>query len=224
VGIVEGFEGMSDNLAGLPDLAVARANLAINQGVILSASQDLNLVTAAGTYYTVDATSTKLPLGAPTDWYFLEVELWRPRLQGDLKQTITALQSDQMFVRRSVGSTWQPRVAMSPTVLKSSLSSNVAMTTINALFNGPAVSQGTAGTWLVTGSITLLDSGSGTSIEYAKLWDGTTVIASGGAQFLVVTCAVAVRRHHQSGRQSSNRLYAGCYHDLFHAGQCNGLR
>jgi len=47
-----------------------------------------------------------------------------------------------------------------------------------AFFDGPSVSQGSAGVWYVSGSLTLEDTATNTQF-FVKLWDGTTVIASG---------------------------------------------
>lgn len=62
--------------------------------------------------------------------------------------------------------------------ITNSLSGDVALSNIASYFDGPSVAQGTAGTWFVSGSVTITDTG-GSAIYYAKLWDGTTVIASG---------------------------------------------
>jgi hypothetical protein len=58
-----------------------------------------------------------------------------------------------------------------------SLSGDVALNNTTNYFTGPTVSQGTVGTWRAYGNVTL---GDGTAAAmYAKLWDGTSVIASG---------------------------------------------
>lgn len=67
---------------------------------------------------------------------------------------------------------------VSLTSLTNSLSADVAMNNTANYFTGPTVAQGTSGTWLATGTVTLLDT-VGSSDMYCKLWDGTTVIASG---------------------------------------------
>lgn len=70
--------------------------------------------------------------------------------------------------------------------ITNSLSGNVSLTT-TSYFDGPSVSQGSSGTWLASGTVTFVDSGAASTFN-AKLWDGTTVIASasaatGGAAF-----------------------------------------
>lgn len=63
------------------------------------------------------------------------------------------------------------------TKLTNSLSGDVALNNTGNYFDGPVVAQGTAGTWFVSGSVTCQDT-AGAAAYDAKLWDGTTVIAS----------------------------------------------
>jgi hypothetical protein len=58
-----------------------------------------------------------------------------------------------------------------------SLSGDVSLNNTANYFDGPAVAQGTTGTFLVTGQITVRDTAA-TATVYAKLWDGTTVCNS----------------------------------------------
>ena len=58
------------------------------------------------------------------------------------------------------------------------LSGDVALNNTANFFDGPTIAQGTTGTWWVSGSVTLKDTAGAASFA-AKLWDGTTVIASG---------------------------------------------
>ena len=62
--------------------------------------------------------------------------------------------------------------------ITASLGADVALNNTANYFDGPSVAQGTTGTWFVSGTVTVKDS-SATEV-IAKLWDGTTVIASGG--------------------------------------------
>jgi hypothetical protein len=50
------------------------------------------------------------------------------------------------------------------------------MTSANTYYDGPAVTLST-GTWLLTGTVTV-DGNANSTIETAKLWNGTTVAAS----------------------------------------------
>ncbi len=73
---------------------------------------------------------------------------------------------------------WIAHNTVRPTVLANSLSTDVSLSSTASFFDGPAVAQGTAGTWLAMGTITL--SNPFTSTQFScKLWDGTTVIDSG---------------------------------------------
>lgn len=58
-----------------------------------------------------------------------------------------------------------------------SLSGDVNLNNTANYFDGPSVAQGTSGKWFVSGTVTVNDAS--TAVFYAKLWDGTTVIASG---------------------------------------------
>ena len=61
--------------------------------------------------------------------------------------------------------------------ITNSLSGDVALNNTALYFDGPSVAQGTVGTWFVSGSVSI--NGGGNNVIYVKLWDGTTVIASG---------------------------------------------
>jgi hypothetical protein len=58
-----------------------------------------------------------------------------------------------------------------------SLGADVALNNTANYFLGPTVAQGTAGTWFASGTVEVYDTAGAASI-HAKLWDGTTVIAS----------------------------------------------
>jgi len=70
-------------------------------------------------------------------------------------------------------------VNMSP--ITNSLGADVALSNTALYFDGPSVAQGASGTWFVSGSVTVGD-GTGSQQFYGKLWDGTTLIASGYTQ------------------------------------------
>ena len=61
--------------------------------------------------------------------------------------------------------------------ITASLGANVAMTVTGTYYTGPSIAQGTSGTWLVSGNVTVQNTGGG-DIVNVKLWDGTTVVAS----------------------------------------------
>jgi hypothetical protein len=62
--------------------------------------------------------------------------------------------------------------------LTNSLSGDVALPISTAYAAGPQVAQGTSGIWFASGSVLVTDTAAGAPF-FAKLWDGTTVIASG---------------------------------------------
>ena len=67
-------------------------------------------------------------------------------------------------------------VSMSP--ITNSLTGDVALNNTGTYFDGPSVAQGTAGTWFVSGQVVVRDT-AGAATMTGKLWDGTTIIASG---------------------------------------------
>ena len=71
--------------------------------------------------------------------------------------------------------TWTVPVLSS---LTNSLSGDVALNNTSNYFDGPSVAQGSTGTFWASGTVTLNDTGGTASNFHAKLWDGTTVIAS----------------------------------------------
>lgn len=62
-------------------------------------------------------------------------------------------------------------------IYTAALSGDVALNNTGNYFTGPSVAQGTVGTWEAMGTITVVDSGGAVTFQ-AKLWDGTSVIAS----------------------------------------------
>lgn len=73
-----------------------------------------------------------------------------------------------------------PAARLPSTPIANALSADVALNNTANYFDGPSVAQGTSGTWLATGQVTVQDTGTSAQI-FCKLWDGTTVIASGNA-------------------------------------------
>lgn len=85
-----------------------------------------------------------------------------------------------------------------PSNLSAALGADVTMSNTALYYDGPSLTQGTSGTWYVSGSITLgVTAGNPINV---KLWDGTTVIASGEATGPTVTGVFQV---HLSGIISS---------------------
>ena len=75
--------------------------------------------------------------------------------------------------------------------LTNAISGNVSLNNTSNYFDGPSVAQGTLGTWWATGQVTVSDSAGSAAIR-CKLWDGTTVIASGEGNFVTGLEATSV--------------------------------
>ncbi len=78
-----------------------------------------------------------------------------------------------------------------PTPITNSLSGNVVLNNTSQYFTGPSIAQGAAGTWWVSGNVTLAD-GNGAAFFDVLLWDGATVIASTRAWTAAVNGIVSV--------------------------------
>jgi hypothetical protein len=63
------------------------------------------------------------------------------------------------------------------TTVTNAIGADVLLSNTGVYFDGPIVTQSNAGTWFVSGTVTLTDT-SGAASFSAKLWDGTTIIAS----------------------------------------------
>lgn len=70
-------------------------------------------------------------------------------------------------------------VALPSGAQSSALSSNVSLTNNAAYFDGPSIAAGNAGTFFVVGTVTCVDSTTGSTDYFVKLWDGTNTFGSG---------------------------------------------
>jgi hypothetical protein len=68
------------------------------------------------------------------------------------------------------------------------LGADVALNNTGLYFDGPSIAQGTTGTWWACGQVTVIDTAAANIA--AKLWDGTTVIASLSATIPLANIAV----------------------------------
>lgn len=66
-------------------------------------------------------------------------------------------------------------------VIQNQLSGDVSMPSSSTFYDGPSIAQGASGTWWVAASVSVVDTVAAANF-IAKLWDGTTVIASGGVR------------------------------------------
>ena len=64
------------------------------------------------------------------------------------------------------------------------LGADVNLNNTSNYFDGPSMAQGTVGTWFVSGTVTVVDTSGSNATVRCKLWDGTTVIASGDVIFI----------------------------------------
>lgn len=70
-----------------------------------------------------------------------------------------------------------PLAGFSAAQITNSLSGDVNLSNVGQYFDGPQVAQGTTGVWFASGTVTCTLAGTNDNVN-AKLWDGTTVIAS----------------------------------------------
>jgi hypothetical protein len=80
-------------------------------------------------------------------------------------------------------------IALNMSLATAALGADLAITT--SYVDGPSVSQGSTGTWFASGTAVLTDTGA-TAALFCKLWDGTTVLASGSTFMGTVGTAVEV--------------------------------
>lgn len=71
-----------------------------------------------------------------------------------------------------------PAANLPSTAIVNSLGADVLLSNTGTYFDGPSVAQGVTGTWFASGAVTLADTAVAAAMS-CKLWDGTTVIASG---------------------------------------------
>jgi translation initiation factor IF-1 len=73
-----------------------------------------------------------------------------------------------------------------PSQITASLGADVNTTATGTYFDGPSIAQGSSGTWLVSGSVTIINTVGGDNVN-VKLWDGTNVIASAAVALVSVS-------------------------------------
>lgn len=79
-------------------------------------------------------------------------------------------------------------IALNMSLVTFSLGADVTVTTAYAI--GPSVAQGTTGTWYASGTVTLTDT-AGAATFFCKLWDGTTVMASGATNIAAASASAS---------------------------------
>ncbi len=117
---------------------------------------------------------------------------------GTLAPALLAQAKNTIFAGPSTGSNATPTFrslvtadlpSFAPTT--ASLGGDVSLNNTATYFDGPSISQGTSGKWFVSGTVTVVDT-SGNANFSAKLWDGTTVIASASNQSLQANATVSL--------------------------------
>lgn len=109
-----------------------------------------------------------------------EIIAWGNALEGAVAPVSTALQPGGPLGTPSSGNLANCTGFPAPTLssISAVLGADVALNNTGLYFTGPQIAQGTVGTWFVSGGVTLTSTASSSSF-FCKLWDGTTVIASG---------------------------------------------
>ena len=90
-----------------------------------------------------------------------------------------AIENEQVAASALVGGTATALHSHALSYLTNALGSDVTLTTPGTFYNGPSLSL-TAGTWLITGQVTLQTTSITGAVQFVcKMWDGTSVGASG---------------------------------------------
>jgi len=97
--------------------------------------------------------------------------------QGSTSQ-FGAVKADGTTVTVAAGVLSAPSSQANLSPITKSTSADVLLNNTATFFDGPSVAQGSSGTWFASGSIFVTDTAGAANIT-VKLWDGTTVIASG---------------------------------------------
>jgi hypothetical protein len=178
-------------------IGTARQTLAVNSGAtaLEYVSSIHSLLDATGSMVYASSANTPAKLAVGTTNFMLSVTggvpVWTASPKSVLDATGAmlyasgantlaklAIGSDGDFLTISGGiPAWTAAPAVSLTRVESSFTADVALSNTGTFFDGPSVSLG-AGTWLIVGHIDVQDT-AGAATIIAKLWDGTTVEASG---------------------------------------------
>lgn len=93
---------------------------------------------------------------------------------ANISQQLVGISAVQTLTNKTINVTVN---SLNLAPITASLIADVALNNIANYFDGPAIAQGTAGQWWVSGTVTLTDTGTTPGMQ-VKLWDGSTVIAS----------------------------------------------
>lgn len=125
------------------------------------------------------------PSSEPKSGDFLEwLDILGLRQNIDLLNELTSVASGDELYIFDVSTGLTKKVTVANLVggltgpLTNSLGADVNLNNTGTYFTGPTVAQGTSGVWFVSGSVVVQDGTAGANLINAKLWDGTTVVAS----------------------------------------------
>lgn len=185
--------GLDDNLRQMQ--AVVRQFLADQSSTVVPSAGVADLTTATGRWVPVSGSSTLTGFGTESAgiWYLVTLTGSPTINNGNISTpgavTIVGAAGD-MFVADSQGSgVWRVHsytrasgapVNMSPQ--STALGATVALSNVANYFDGPSINVGTAGTWFVSGTVSVADAAAANF--YAKLWDGTTLISAASSSFV----------------------------------------
>jgi hypothetical protein len=166
----------------LPPSGAAAAAIASAAAVDLTSVQNGGIVHISGTVATSALTmftGQTVTLIADAAWP-LTYNATTMKLAGGVSYTCAI--GDELLATKDNGGVIQVQIVkasgapvnMSP--ITNSLAADVLLNNTANYFDGPSVAQGTAGTWYVSGTVSIIDTVN--AIFLVKLWDGVTVIDS----------------------------------------------
>jgi len=158
------------NDAGVLDAGLS----AVSYGLISAVNTSTPSLLLSGGTLTGALTTTQLSISTAVGKIIPGATSLSLRNNADSADNLLISDAGNVTVR---GTLQGPATMFSP--ITNSLGADVALNNVSNYFDGPSVAQGTAGTWFVSGTVTVFDTV--TAGFFAKLWDGTTVIASCGA-------------------------------------------
>jgi|SRR6516164_4401685 hypothetical protein len=103
---------------------------------------------------------------------------------------LNALLTNATLNSSSLRVTFSSSLVFPTSPITNSLAADIPLNNTAQYFHGPVVTQGSSGTWFVSGTVTLRDTAGAANFN-CVLWDGTNVIAS-GAVYAPVAGANAV--------------------------------
>ncbi len=198
-GLDAGLSAVSVGLLDAVNVSVPQQYPMMNAPVVLTAAATTNIGAALSTTVTINGTTTITAFDSVLAGIYRFVN-WNAATpityNGTTMQLINNISrtnaAGDFSIFRSLGSgNWIEEVYQRRTVssfsapITNSLAGDVSMVTAGTYYDGPTVAQGSIGTWFVSGTITIYDSTGTPPSVVAKLWDGTTVIASAHIQLYI---------------------------------------